>query len=434
VVRDDTGRAFISDDADLTVLEVQTPPAAQTVNVGENAEFSVIVTPGSGVPGTPPNEYVYQWVFQAASIPSANYSTYTVTSCQGGSPSGNPLPVNPAGDEGNYSCYVGDSASAILQTLPVPLTVSYDAISFMEQPQSITRYAGRDYMLSCTVAGGVGAPYTYQWCKDGTAPANYISGANESQLLLENLDIAKAQAGDYTCLVGEEGVRPPAPYIQSATATVAVVPPMVFESMPEDSKVYIGEEHSIEVIVSGPAGTPAFEWQLNDVPISGATDRTYTMPSVDAEDAGTYVCVVTDDMGTPGDESDDESMASSPVVIEVAPHLEILVQPQGGTKNVRESHEFTVLVSGGFEPLTYQWTRNDEVIPGADGPTYAIDSLRVTDDGYYMVEVSDDYIDVRQSDTVRLEVEGSLPIGVAGLSILAGLCLLGGGIVVRRTR
>ena len=53
------GSTFTSDAAALTVLAIQTQPQPQTTAARGSATFSVVVEPGSGVPG-----YTYQWKYK----------------------------------------------------------------------------------------------------------------------------------------------------------------------------------------------------------------------------------------------------------------------------------------------------------------------------------------------------------------------------------
>jgi len=176
-----------------------------------------------------------------------------------------------------------------------------------------------------------------------------------------------------------------------------------------------------------------FQWYFGEDAISGATQRTYELPDLLLSNAGDYSCYVTDDMGSPGDPGDDETIVSEVAQIEIAPHIEIVTPPEGGIKHTRNSHVFSVTVTGGYEPLEYQWSKNGQIIPDATSPTYSMLRLEASDSGIYIVEISDSNTDVIQSPGADLEVLEDLPaLSLLALGLLAGLCMLGGALTVRK--
>lgn len=60
----------------------------------------------------------------------------------------------------------------------------------------------------------------------------------------------------------------------------------------------------------------------------------------------------------------------------------------------------TVAVTGGLEPYSYQWYKNNNAIAGATADTYAKASTTTADSGTYKVVVHDVYGNIISSSTV----------------------------------
>ena len=60
----------------------------------------------------------------------------------------------------------------------------------------------------------------------------------------------------------------------------------------------------------------------------------------------------------------------------------------------------TVAVTGGLEPYSYQWYKNNNAIAGATTATYAKASTTTADSGTYKVVVHDAYGNIISSSTV----------------------------------
>lgn len=60
----------------------------------------------------------------------------------------------------------------------------------------------------------------------------------------------------------------------------------------------------------------------------------------------------------------------------------------------------TVAVTGGLEPYSYQWYKNNNAIAGATAATYAKASTTTADSGTYKVVVHDGYGNIISSSTV----------------------------------
>lgn len=70
------------------------------------------------------------------------------------------------------------------------------------------------------------------------------------------------------------------------------------------------------------------------------------------------------------------------------------------TVNSDETMTLTVVATGGLEPYSYQWYKNNNAIAGANAATYAKTSTTTADSGTYKVVVHDVYGNIISSSTV----------------------------------
>lgn len=68
--------------------------------------------------------------------------------------------------------------------------------------------------------------------------------------------------------------------------------------------------------------------------------------------------------------------------------------------NAGETMTLTVVATGGLEPYSYQWYKNNNAIAGATAATYAKASTTTADSGTYKVVVHDAYGNIISSSTV----------------------------------
>lgn len=127
-------------------------------------------------------------------------------------------------------------------------------------------------------------------------------------------------------------------------------------------------------------GTPplSYQWYRNGQPIPGATAECLVIDPVRPGDAGTYHVVVSN-------QCDSVPSDAVPLVVQVVPV--ITGQPVGQTVCEGRRVEFCVQASG-TPPLSYQWYRNGQPIPGATAECLAIDPARPGDAGTYHAVVS----------------------------------------------
>lgn len=409
VVTNVTGvsHAATSDTVSLTVNDlpvVTVDPVSATIDAGDPLTLTSTIAAGATLPVS------YQWRKNGGNIAGAS-----------GTLSGAPYQASYSigyatlGDTGQYTCYfwnVGGSDESAAANLSVihferPTIGGVTAIP----PSAVVPYGGS---ASFTVQVSSGTPpFSYQWKKDGVD----VPGGTGITLSITNA--GPSDVADYTCTVTN-----PAGFATSDPVHLRVG--LTFVQEPQDQMKYIGENAQMSVLVEGNSGAITYEWKFEDETKAIYTvghDRVLTINPVFLGDAGQYWCEATDSADT---------YASGRATFDVAAHLAITAQPLGGDGIEGQSHTFVVGVSGGFQPLSYQWRREGIDIPGATGSSYTIPGLEYDDAGTYSVQVSDANTDVRLSDNAVLTVSTGQP--AVGLPGLLALLAAGAGLGIRAIR
>jgi hypothetical protein len=246
------------------------------------------------------------------------------------------------------------------------------------QPQSATVGSNAQFSVTAVGSGALG----YQWSLNNIP----ISGASASTLSLANVNAT--DAGSYTVTVANStGAIVSAPV--GLTILSLFVPPSI-TSQPYKALATAGSPVTFTVGASG-TGPLTYQWLADGVPIGGATTATFTLPSVQPADAGTYSAVASNPYG---------SSTSAGAVLTVsaaafAPIFEFQPSPisisAGGTVTL----DVGVV---GSPPITYQWAKGGIAIPGATSPSLTFSTVAQSDAGVYSVAITDPAGSVTSSD------------------------------------
>ena len=126
----------------------------------------------------------------------------------------------------------------------------------------------------------------YQWRKDGVS----IPGENASCITID--PVACADAADYTCTVTNSCGS-----VTSDPATLTVNAPPQIDTHPGSQVVCVGGPVTFCVTASAECGTLTYQWYKDGAPI-GTDSDCYDIPSCTTDDAGIYVCEVTNSCGS----------------------------------------------------------------------------------------------------------------------------------------
>jgi len=157
---------------------------------------------------------------------------------------------------------------------------------------------------------------------------------------------------------------------------------------------------SADFLVDASGTTPfTYQWKKDASSIADATFATYSIASVLASSAGSYLARVTNIAGYA-----DSSAAT--LTVQVPP--EISVQPSSISRADGQSASFSVTATGDA-PLTYQWKKDSTDISGATSSTYSIAAVVPTNAGSYLVHLANAY-GVADSSSAILTVVTEPPV------------------------
>jgi uncharacterized delta-60 repeat protein len=240
-----------------------------------------------------------------------------------------------------------------------------------------TKYSGHTARLRVLASG---SNLMYQWQRNGTN----ISASTNSELVLEN--VQAGDAGSYTIIVSNA-----LGFAVNSNVFLAVIEASPFIiSGPSNVVSDLGARVMFRVEADG--SRPLwYQWLFNDVVIGDATNETLVLESAQANQAGEYTVVVSNQFG---------AVTSSSTTLT----LRLLVVPAVENKFVGTAAAFQVQTNGPT-PFSYQWRFNSVPIAGATNETLRFDALRLEESGFYSVVASNAFGAITSSVAV-LNVTG----------------------------
>lgn len=336
----------------VTVL----PDVAPTIGAepqGATVAYGGTITLSVAANGGPPP--TYQWYQNGTAIAGAVASTYLKTNAA-------------AGDSGNYTVVVTNSAGSVTST-PAAITVSAPVAPVITtQPEGAALAYGSPLNLSVT-ATGQPAP-TFQWYLNNTA----IPDATGSTYLVYGA--TTANSGSYTVVVSNL-----AGTVTSAAAAVTVSPPVAPTMTTQPQSVTVAYEGTLSLMAAA-TGTPAptAQWYFNGQPLAGEDSNFYVVAPAFPANSGTYTVVYTNAGG---------SVTSAGAVVTVEPPTPPTIQQQPGNVQAAAGSPASLAVTAtGSGPLAYQWSENGLPIPGATTTAYHIASVSAANAGTYAVTIT----------------------------------------------
>ena len=246
-------------------------PTAQVAQFGGIAVFSVSVT------GTP--SPTFQWRKEGVALPGATTATLALNNLQ-------------TGDAAGYDVVVTNAAGSVTSSVArLTLTAADFAPAILTAPTNQTVAVGQSVTFT-VVASGQPAP-TYQWLKNNVA----LVGATSSTLSLPTVQLSDSAA--YVVRVTNSAGSVSSAAV-TLTTTAVLLAPTITTQPPATLTLTAGQPLTLRI---GAAGSGlAFQWRRVSggvtTLIPGATDAVFVLTTATSADSGTYLCTVSNSVGS----------------------------------------------------------------------------------------------------------------------------------------
>jgi hypothetical protein len=157
--------------------------------------------------------------------------------------------------------------------------------------------------------------------------------------------------------------------------TQAIAP--FITSQPVDQKVLDGQAAEFSVVASGDSPL-SYQWVKNGSDVEGATSSIYSIPTVGTGDLGSYNVKINNPAGSITSSNASLNLFQAPVITSQPQNLDLMVSGFGN---------LNVGVMGD-QPLTFQWSKDDQSIAGATDSALRIQNAQLSDSGSYSLTVS----------------------------------------------
>ena len=167
-----------------------------------------------------------------------------------------------------------------------------------------------------------------------------------------------------------------APQIQGFTLGLAgyvqASSPVIL-AQPTNQTLVTGSTAAFVVVADG---TPplTYQWSFNGTNMVGATDSSVTLTNIQVSQTGNYAVIVTNFYGS--------AMSSNARLTVIATNIPPTILWQTPSQGVLLGNDATFSVTAsGTAPLSYFWSRNGAVIPGATNYSYTLFNVQLSDSG-----------------------------------------------------
>ena len=255
--------------------------------------------------------------------------------------------------------------------------IDMGAYEFQHAPFILTPPTNQTVVMFSNVLFAASAlgeePLLYIWQKDGTNVADdaRLSGAAAPSLSISN--VLAQDGGNYRIIISNVFGS-----VTSAVATLTIQGPPVIFIQPVSRTVPAGTNVSFSVSASGLA-TLSYQWRFAQTNLAGRTTTALSLTNVQVANAGDYDVVITNIYG---------ALTSSFATLTVLPAAPIITtQAVSRVASVGSTVSFAVAAKG-TEPMTCQWQRDGNDLPGATGFTLTFQNVNSSFNGTYRAAVS----------------------------------------------
>jgi trimeric autotransporter adhesin len=278
--------------------------------------------------------------------------------------------ITPATFTGSFTVVVQITSTGATSE-PVAGTVAFNTTTITTQPPANTTVCeGTGTSVTVVATGG---NLSYQWSLDG----RQIKGQTSATLTLSN--VTSRDAGSYTCTVtGTCGSVTSSAFVLSVSgATTLAKQQAVSEAVCQGG--------AFTATVSATGAELQYQWYKDGTAeenkVASQTSATLSLTNVQAQDAGTYRCVVTGLCGAP--------VTSTSFTLAVK-ELTVITQQPDATVTVATGGSFTISVAATGANLKYQWSKDGSRIGGQTSSSLTLNRVKASAAGSYTCTVTGD--------------------------------------------
>ncbi|WP_433965582.1 immunoglobulin domain-containing protein [Tunturiibacter gelidiferens] len=272
-----------------------------------------------------------------------------------------------------------------------------------KQPVNQTVNVGQTATFSVTATGT--GTLTYQWFDNGTA----IAGATSSTYTTPATASTESGSVFTVTVTNAGGTVTSSPATLTVAASSTTVPPNapLVISQPANQTVQVGQTATFSVTATGTAPL-TYQWSKNGALIPGATSSSYTTPAtVIGDNNSQFTVTVTNAAGGATSNPATLTVTSSTAVPPNAPL--VISQPANQTVQVGQTATFSVTATG-TAPLTYQWSKNGTLIPGAISSSYTTPATVIGDNNSQFTVTVTNAGGAATSNPATLTVINTIPV------------------------
>ena len=187
-----------------------------------------------------------------------------------------------------------------------------------------------------------------------------------------------------------------------------VIPALAVSISPASATMDVGQSKTFTSTVLGGSSPYTYQWYLNNAPISGATNPTWTFTPTSSGSYTVYLNVT---------DSTSKRVKSNIASVTVNAALSVTISPGSVTLDVGQSQLFTSTVSGGTGPYSYQWYLDGVAVSGATSSSWTYTPSASGSHTVY-VKVTDAVSAVATSNTATVTVNGAFSVTISPTSVV----------------
>jgi hypothetical protein len=283
----------------------------------------------------------------------------------------------------------------------------------MNSPKTFTAEYKTQYQITVTASpsGALGGTFKVTYTQCGTTFTNVLKTTSWTEWTDGTTTVTVSEPQDIVNGYKFDSYNPSATVTMDQAKTITLVykaiPSFSVSISPTSAKIKVGESVTFTSTVSGGVPGYSYKWYLNGTEVSGAISPTWTFAPVTSGTYNVYLNVT---------DSIHNTAKSNTASVTVAPPLQVSISPTSASILVGQSVTFTSTPSGGYPPYSYQWYLGGVQVSGATSSTW---TFTPTASGIYYVylQVKDANNNVAQSETAKITVIPSVPVGGYSISL-----------------